>query len=135
MISLDKNEVNKSNIFQAKNLEFYKHRNVIKGKNNTVNINPDKVNIKKMNLKIIGSNNQIIIKDNCKLNIESIHLVGDNHILEIGSECRLTGKIAIKGEKNFIKIGNKTSFQTAYLLADESKSITIGEDCMFSSEV
>lgn len=118
-------------IQSLKNIEF----NENKGENNTFEIDSKSSKIKKLILKLNGSNNKITINQNSTISISLLHIEGEKNQIHIGSNCKITGNIVLKGNNASIIIGDYTTFKKVYLLADESKSIKIGKDCMLSSGV
>lgn len=93
--------------------------------------------MKKVNIHISGSNNQVIIEDFAVLNGASIYIHGSNNVITIGSWCHLAGtELCIEDDGGSISIGSKTKILgKTHLAAIEGTSITIGEDCLFSSDI
>lgn len=81
---------------------------------------------------IEGSNNNILISNNCRVTNLAIEVFGNNNTIIIEEYCTLKGLIHIRGNGTKIVIGRKTTWQHASIIATEGKDITIGEDCMFS---
>lgn len=89
------------------------------------------------NLKIIGNNNTIIIGFDTRVVDIMIFILGNNNCIEIGSHCSLKGCILwLEDNENRIRIGSGTTIEHKTELACiEGCKISIGEDCMFSSNV
>lgn len=82
--------------------------------NNDVLLDSDCV-IKKLTLRVFGSNNKIVIEKDCYIEDLTVHIEGNNNAVVIGKNSKLCG---------VIKLG-----------CIEGTKITIGEDCLFSSEI
>lgn len=107
----------------------------VKGENNTLQL-PKSVTLHNVKLFISGSNNVVEIGGNSQLRNLFIEIKGNNNRLKIGNQCKTQGHILLKGHKQTVKIGSKTTFQyNCYLLASENKNIIIGRDCMFSNSI
>ena len=66
----------------------------------------------------------------------SITLAGSGGLVEIADGCKVDGIIRIvRGEGGVIRIGPGTTIVHAALTMHESNTITLGADCMISSEV
>ena len=85
----------------------------IYGSNNKITIGNSSLH--KCNFYIKGSNNHIIIGDNCKFNGTEFWISGDNNRIEIGSETT---------------VGHNCQFAVL-----EGTAIFIGKDCMFSHDI
>lgn len=86
-----------------------------------------------LKLTVKGKNNTIIFKNSVTLIRTNISIVGDNNVFIIHDNCVLRGNFLLdKGAK--IEIGSKTifNFSTSAVEARDSKSITIGSNCLFS---
>lgn len=95
------------------------------------------------------------IGDNCRININddyiesftlvvdrksilrnlSISIAGHNATLKIGAYSNIRGSIFIRHHNSTVSIGNYTTTVNCSFFALEGKSINIGDDCMFSSNV
>jgi acetyltransferase-like isoleucine patch superfamily enzyme len=109
-----------------------------RGKNNQLLIANDvRKSMSKINIKINGKNNRIIIGSGTIFANTEIRLDGENNLVEIGHHCKFrSGKIYLRnGHNKHIKIGDKTTVEGAYFLTDEQANIEVGQDCMFSSEI
>lgn len=109
---------------------------------NRFSVNGNKLNIKTARLKntsiiVTGRNNVIEIEDGSYLMNCNIAILGDNNRLTIGKEVIAKGvSIHFEDNENVIWISEKTTIEhNTELAVIEGTSITIGRDCMFSSDV
>lgn len=93
--------------------------------------------LKKVHIRIKGSNNTVLIEDFAVLNGASIYINGDNNMISIGGWSHLAGTdLFIEDDGGSINIGRRTKFLgKTHLAVIEGTSITIGEDCLFSSDI
>lgn len=93
--------------------------------------------LKKVNIRIKGSNNTVVIGDFAQLKGASIYINGSGNTVTIGSWSYLGGTdLFIEDDGGSITIGSRTKFLgMTHLAVIEGTSITIGEDCLFSSDV
>jgi acetyltransferase-like isoleucine patch superfamily enzyme len=93
--------------------------------------------LKKTRVEIQGVNNTIFIDDLSRLHNCSIHIQGSNNTLKICKEVYLhQTEICMEDDGNCITINDNTSiFGSTHLAAIEGTSISIGRDCMFSSNI
>lgn len=91
--------------------EFFFSKNSV---NNDVFVDSNIV-IKKLTLQVFGNNNKITIEKNCYIEDLTIHIENDNNTVVIGKNSKLCGAIKLS--------------------CIEGTKITIGEDCLFSSEI
>ena len=93
--------------------------------------------IRKTNVTVNGINNTIIIKDSSKLTNCKIYIYGNNNNIIINEKvCLNHADLWIENDDNEISIGQNTSIQGfTQLAAIEGTTITIGNDCMFSSDI
>lgn len=87
-------------------------------------------------VKIRGNNNVIKCYTN-KIGNMKITIYGNNHYLEIGKDVIYKkGTIWFEDNNNKIIIGEKSTIEDAHLAAAENDTIiTIGENCMLSSDI
>jgi acetyltransferase-like isoleucine patch superfamily enzyme len=79
-------------------------------------------------------NAKLKIGHRANLNHCTIEL-GRNSVLEIGDDCRINGRITV-GYNSLVRIGRGLSVtRNINIRAVESTSITIGEDCLFGSDI
>jgi acetyltransferase-like isoleucine patch superfamily enzyme len=112
-----------------------------KGKNNNFDINKMRKN--DVRLKIRGNNNTIVIGDNCNLNNSVINIIGNDNNIRIGDNVSAPGLVIEVGFKwhnatnNInLSIGNKTTINgVSIVLLEDNSQVTIGEDCMFASNI
>lgn len=86
----------------------------IQGKNNTVIINPG-CYFSNVHIYVHGNNNSIIIGEHCIANSAEFWVEDDNNSINVGCNTRFAGKI--------------------HIACIEGKTVKIGKDCLFSSEV
>lgn len=93
--------------------------------------------LKKVDLRISGKNNRIIIEDFCRLNNCSIIISGSNNTVRIGPWSTLiNAEICMEDDGNEIIIGEHTRILgKTHLAAIEGTKIVIGKDSMFSSDI
>lgn len=81
----------------------------------------------------------ITVGRNTRMENPMFHIIGSNNSIIIGEECHIGKKcsIWIEGNNITISIGNKTTFTAmVHINAQEENSyIRIGEDCMFSNHI
>lgn len=85
-----------------------------KSNNNDVFVDSDCV-IKKLNVQVFGNNNKIIIEKDCYIEDLTVCIEDDNNTVVIGENTKLCGAIKLS--------------------CIEGTKITIGKDCLFSSEI
>ncbi|MBE9600307.1 hypothetical protein [Pedobacter sp. MC2016-24] len=85
---------------------------------------------------IKGNNNAITFGNQSRLEVD-IKIYGDNNVIEIGENCSVKGtKFWVEDQNNKILIGNATTIEKDTELACiEGCNITIGVDCMLSSDI
>ena len=93
--------------------------------------------LKKVNIRIKGSNNTVVIGDFAQLKDVNIYINGSFNHITIGSWSYLGGTdLFIEDDSGSIVIGSRTKFLgKTHLAVIEGTSITIGEDCLFSSDI
>lgn len=93
--------------------------------------------LKKVNIRIKGSNNKIIIGDFAQLPGACITIHGSGNTITIGDWSYLGGTdLFIEDDGGCITIGDHTKFLgKTHLAVIEGTSITIGRDCLFSSDI
>ena len=93
--------------------------------------------LKKVNIRIKGSNNKIVIGDFAQLPGACITIHGSNNTVTIGDWSYLGGTdLFIEDDGGCITIGDHTKFLgKTHLAVIEGTSITIGRDCLFSSDI
>ncbi|MDP9938456.1 acyltransferase [Ectopseudomonas alcaliphila] len=121
---------------RARNL-IYKNRLVIKAGNHLRLPFSTERAMKRVTLKLGGKNNRIVFGEHVLIGDCEIRLDGDNNLIEVGDHVRFKfGKIYLRHTSGqHIRIGAGTTVEGAYLLVDEAASITIGADCMFSTDI
>lgn len=93
--------------------------------------------LKKVNIRIKGSNNTLIIGDFARLSGTTIYINGSNNRITIGDWSYLgETDLFMEDDGGSIAIGSRTKFLgKTHLAVIEGTSITIGEDCLFSSDI
>lgn len=93
--------------------------------------------LKKVNIRIKGSNNKIIIGDFAQLPGACVTIHGSNNTVTIGPWSYLGGTdLFMEDNGGSIIIGEHTKFLgKTHLAVIEGTSITIGRDCLFSSDI
>ena len=93
--------------------------------------------LKKVNIRIKGSNNKIVIGDFAQLPGACITIHGSGNTITIGDWSYLGGTdLFIEDDGGCITIGDHTKFLgKTHLAVIEGTSITIGLDCLFSSDI
>ena len=93
--------------------------------------------LKKVNIRIKGSNNKIVIGDFAQLPGACITIHGSGNTVTIGDWSYLGGTdLFVEDDGGSITIGQHSKFLgKTHLAVIEGTSITIGRDCLFSSEV
>lgn len=110
--------INKIHLRSAKlnlgNSILYRSKIDCRGKDNSIQIG-DECNLKHCIIHIVGNNNKIIIHNYVKINYGEFWIEGDNNTIIVGEKTYIAGK--------------------THLACTEGKSIAIGEDCLFSTDV
>ena len=93
--------------------------------------------LKKVNIRIKGSNNKIVIGDFAQLPGACITIHGSGNTVTVGDWSYLGGTdLFIEDDGGCITIGDHTKFLgKTHLAVIEGTSITIGRDCLFSSDI
>lgn len=116
---------------------IYKNRRLVKPGNQLVLPASAERLMKKVTIKLRGSNNRLVVGEGVEISHCEIRIGGDNNLIEIGARTRFSsGKIyLLETSGQHIRIGADTTVEGAYLLVDESASIDIGRDCMLSTDI
>jgi len=84
---------------------------------------------------IYGKNNTFRVGKNVVFNAP-LYIEGDNHLVEIGDDCRIEGGIRIvRGDGGRILVGAGTTFNAVGISMHEAGDIIIGQDCLFSVDI
>lgn len=104
------------------------------GANNQIEIS-DISNFVNSSIVIKGSNNRVLIKNGIFESF-TLKILGNNCAVTIDENCvlRLSSWV-IAGDDGSISVGAKTSSEGANLAVYEGKAISIGKDCMLSSNI
>lgn len=84
----------------------------------------------------VWGDNNVLVSD-APLGGVKIRCYGNGHKLLIGDGVVLkSGQIKFENTNCFLSIGNQTTIEDAqFFIAEDSMSITIGKDCMFSDRI
>jgi len=89
--------------------------------------------LRKTRIRIEGKNNHIKIASENRLTNCLLYISGNNCEINIGEHCILSNlEIWIEDDNGKIYIDYRTTIEGGHIAATEGKSISIGEDCMFS---
>lgn len=90
-----------------------------------------------VDIQIRGKNNKIEIERGCRLNNCTIKIFGNNNSIRIGKNCQINnGRFWVEDDNGTIFIQQNTTVNGNTEFASiEGKNITVGEDCMFSSNI
>ena len=91
-------------------------------------------NILKTAIDSVGRN-EIVFEEGVRLRNLSIAIRGETNLLRISKDAIVAGRIELYGDGNSVTIGARTHINGAFLGAHNGKSIIIGSDCLFSTEV
>ena len=107
-----------------------KFRKSIKGELNVIK----NYGFSNVRIKVMGSNNIIVIKRDCILKNCDIFINGNGNLIHIYENCRLkNSQFWIEDYNCKIEIGKDTTTEGVHFACTEANSIIkIGEDCMFS---
>jgi len=110
---------------------------IIVGENNSIIISRI-AKLENTNIIISGNDNKIIISDNCLLVNLDINITGNNHTFKIDNNSAIRGgKIDFEDNGNTFSVGIQTDINADFYaaLCENNKSITIGNNCLFSNTV
>lgn len=122
--------------FILRNLLYKNRRKIRPGNQLEIPASVERL-MKKVTIKLSGRNNRLVVGEGTVLCNCEIRLDGEDNLIEIGPRVRFnSGKIYLrKTHGQHIRIGADTTIEGAYLLVDETASIDIGNDCMFSTDI
>ena len=91
----------------------------------------------KTKIRIIGNNNVIEFGHTCFLQECNIFILGDNNHVILGDKFYgIKAEFWLQDDNNFIEIGEGTTIGgLTHLATTEGTKISIGKDCMFSSDI
>lgn len=89
----------------------------------------------KVILNIKGSGHQITIEEGVVLRNITINIIGEKNELKIGRNSNLRGVIHLRQPNSSLLIGQRVTAVTVHFFAMEGKTISIGDDSMFSSGI
>tara|TARA_R110001606_G_scaffold298278_2_gene446092 strand:- start:6236 stop:6889 length:654 start_codon:yes stop_codon:yes gene_type:complete len=115
----------------------YRNRWQVESGNSVIVSDSARSAMKKVNIKVRGKGNCLVVGDRTYLSNCEVRLYGENNAIEIGSDVRFkSGKLyMLQTSGQHIRLGNKTTVEGAYLLVDEAASIDVGNDCMLSTDI
>jgi len=108
----------------------------ISGKGNEINYKYSILSAVKININ--GNNNIIDIEPECIIKGLSIIIIGDNHRIKIGRECKINrgGLFRLVDADGELKVGNKTTIESAHIaITEQGSKIEIGDDCMLAYDI
>lgn len=93
--------------------------------------------LQNLRIRIKGIGNSITIGNFSRLKNCSIVIIGNNNKINIGNECSLIDtELYIEDSRGEITIGDRTAIcEKTQLAVIEGCSITLGSDCLLSSEI
>ena len=93
--------------------------------------------LKRVDIRISGSNNRVIVEDFSVLKGVSVYISGDNNTVSIGSWCHLNGtEFCMEKSGNTVAVGSRSKLLgKTHLAAMEGTRIDIGRECLFSSDI
>lgn len=111
------------------------HGNIKSGGGNTISLSS--AFLKGTSFDILGKNNVIIVGPKARLFNCKIKIIGDGNRLEIKSGSTIISNTSfwMQHGKNEIIIGHDSTIEGGHLAAIEGTKITVGDDCMFSSDI
>ena len=88
-------------------------------------------------IEVSGSGNLIEIHDRAVLRNCSIYVSGNNNVIRIGADAHVfCGEFWVEDDTNKIEIGPHSNLcGKVYLACIEGTSLSIGKDCLLSSEI
>lgn len=96
---------------------------------------PADVKMRPMQVVVKGTANSMTVGEGADIRKFNIEVQGKRNRIVIGANCRLRGKLIVKGSDQLISIGDHTTFVDVYILCDEGCDLKIGKWCMFSREI
>ena len=93
--------------------------------------------MKRVKIRISGSNNRVIIEDFSVLKGVSVYITGSNNTVTVGPWCHLNGtEVVMEKDGNTVSVGSHSKLLgKTHLAALEGTRIDIGRDCLFSSDI
>jgi acetyltransferase-like isoleucine patch superfamily enzyme len=108
----------------------------IRGRGNR--LQADGATLLRVELDIVGDDNQIIVGQGSYLTNLKIRMRGSGHRLVFGRNCRVSrgGVFWFEDENGLLEIGENTTMVEAHIVVDEPGSkVIIGKDCMFANDI
>lgn len=86
--------------------------------------------------RIQGTNNTLIIGDGAALNRAKIYIRGRNLRVTVGRNVRFKqGAVSVAGTGTEVSFGDYTTWESGSIVASGGEPIIIGADCMFSHDI
>ncbi len=107
----------------------------IKGKGNTISIG--RSILVRTRIRVSGNDNEIVVGDGSILHRSTITISGNKNHVRIGENvtCKI-GDFSFEDDHGTIEIGDRTTISGhTHLACIEGRSIRIGKDCLFSSDI
>lgn len=107
----------------------------VSGFDNVVSLS-DTTSLWRCRIDVEGNGNIIDVSNNVLLQNVRIFIRGDNCRLYIGKNVRMKkGELWLEDSDSGITIGAKTTIESAHIAAIEGTKVTIGDDCMLSTDI
>ena len=90
---------------------------------------------KQIKLDLRGYNNRIYIPNNAKFKNVTILMQGNNNELVVGDNCEISDCLLRVDFNGHLKIGARSYMYGGLFNAQFGRTLTVGEDCLFSSEI
>lgn len=105
------------------------------GEHNEIVIDETVQRVGGFKIKIMGSNNRLVIGAGTSLRTGLIEFTHSNSEISIGERCIISGKFRCRADATNIQIGNETTMMGSFITLHEKGTVSIGVDCMFSGDV
>ena len=93
--------------------------------------------LNRVEFRIKGSNNTIVLGRKARLNNCQIILLGNNCVLEIGEGSTFVSNTQfwLQDDNSTIVVGKDFTMEGGHIASTEGEKIVIGDDCMFSDDI
>ncbi len=105
------------------------------GSNNEIFIHDSVKKSGNMTIVIEGSNNMLLIDAGTNLGNGLIEIRNNFSKIEIGQNCLINGWLRCRSNYTNLHIGRETTIMWAQITLHEKGAINIGEDCMLSGDI
>ena len=97
----------------------------------------DGASLSRVNVDIIGDNNQIKIGPGCVFSNVQFRLRGSGHRIEFGENCRVSRGAVLWFENHdgVLQVGAGTTMVEVHIAVIEQSKVIIGQDCMFANDI